>query len=544
MAQQNVLKKSKSNQKVLKSAGAMGAGTLCSRFLGLIREQVFAFFFGASAATDAFNIAFRIPNLLRDLFAEGAMSAALVPTFVRTRKKEGDRRAWQVAGTVFKILFLLVLLLSVLGIFFAPSLVELFASAYREVPGKFELTVHLTRIMFPFFPLVALAAAFMGILNACGVFFLPAFASALFNATVIIVGISGYFLADTFGYEPIEAMAVGVVLGGFVQACVQFPRLLKAGFSWVKRKKTDPAWNKDPALKSMLFLMGPAVLGLAATQINLLVNSILATSEGTGAVSWLNYAFRLMQFPIGVFGVSLAAATLPTVAGYWTDKNLKGLNQSLTHSLRQVFALNFPASVGLAVLGYPIIEMIFQYGHFTQADTNATAMALACYSIGLVAYSTVKVLVPACYGMGNTKIPVLSSVLSVVLNIALNLYFVRIFGYWGLALGTSLTAFFNASFLLIAIKKIIEKKGKSFHYMPLLKSFITHLVVSAVMGAACYFSYLYLSKELSQTHALARVFKVGVLVFEGVFVVFILAKIFKIKETNEVFQLFYQKLIR
>ena len=458
----------KPQRSVLKDAGVMSFAILLSRIMGLVREQVFAFLFGAGNMTDAYNIAFRIPNLLRDLFAEGAMSASLIPIFTRTRIEEGERRAWRVVGLVFRVLSGLVAVLALLGILFAPQLVNLYASAFHKIPGKFELTVEMTRIMFPYFPLVALAAAFMGILNACGVFFLPAFASALFNVGSVVVGVICAQVVIHWGahwrIQPIEGMAIGVIAGGAVQAFCQLPALYRVGYRWQKRSSTDPQWNRDPRLRQMLLMMVPGTIGLAATQVNLLVNSILATSQGPGAVSWLNYAFRLMQFPIGIFGVSLASATLPKVSRQWAHRDVKGVSETLTHSIRSVFAINLPAAAGLIFLGYPIVELIFQYGRFYPEDTRATSAALAMYSVGLVAYSIVKVLVPACYALGNTRLPVISSVLAVGVTIILNLMMVKSFGYWELALGTSIAAIFNGTFLLGAIRGLIRKSRGNFHW--------------------------------------------------------------------------------
>ena len=537
---------------VLRAAGAMGLATFFSRILGLVREQVFAFLFGAGNATDAFNIAFRIPNLLRDLFAEGAMSAALVPTFTAVRSKEGQRRAWRVAGLVFRVLFVAALVVAVFGVIFAPELVSLYASAYKKIPGKFELTVAMTRTMFPFFPLVALAAAFMGILNACGKFFFPAFSSALFNAASIITGVTFAYIVPKFGLHSIHGMAIGVVIGGLVQAFSQLPVLYRVGYKWPGTEFQDLSWYRDPALKRMLTMMLPGTVGLAATQINILVNSILATSQAPGAVSWLNYAFRLMQFPIGILGVSLAAATLPEVSRLWISKDLVGIEKTLAKSLKNVFAVNLPASAGLAFLGYPIIQLIFQYGRFNSLDTRATAMALAAYSIGLTAYSAVKVLVPACYAFGNTRIPVFSSIFSVALTIILNLIMIGPFGYVGLALGTSFAAILNSLLLLLAVKNLLKKAGGGFAYTPLLISFGKNLISSLVMGAIGFGTYKFLYAQLPDvllweyvgrvSIPLVRAFKVGVLVIEGVALTIILAKVLKADETNEVVDLFARKI--
>jgi putative peptidoglycan lipid II flippase len=547
---------SPSSPSVLKAAGMMSIATLMSRVMGLVREQVFAFLFGAGNMTDAYNIAFRIPNLLRDLFAEGAMSASLVPTFTRTRHEEGDRRAWRLAGLVFRVLFATVSLIALLGIVFAPALVSLYASGYQGVPGKFELTVRMTRIMFPFFPLVALAAAFMGILNACGVFFLPAFSSALFNVISVAVGVICAQIiqhwGQGWGIQPIEGMAIGVVFGGAVQAFCQLPALYKQGYRKQEKLPSDPTWVHDPRLRRMLWMMVPGTIGLAATQVNLLVNTILATSQGTGAVSWLNYAFRLMQFPIGIFGVSLASATLPRVSRQWVEKDVKGVSETLTHSLKSVFAVNLPASAGLAFLGFPIIELIFQYGRFYREDTQATATALAMYAVGLTAYSAVKVFVPACYALGNTRLPVVSSVLAVMVTIVLNLLMIKPFGYWGLALGTSIAAVFNGLFLISSIRKILQSHGADLPLGELFQSFLKYFFVSAGMGVACWATQrglvLYFSDQLffealgKAGLPLGRALRVGIVVIEGVALMVFAAKWFHLKEANEMFHLFGEKL--
>ncbi len=541
---------------LLRSAGAVGAATFISRITGLVREQAFAYLFGAGNAMDAYNIAFRIPNLLRDLFAEGAMSASLVPTFTRVRTEEGDERAWRVAGLVFRLLAAVVSALALVGILFASPLVSLYAGAFKAIPGKFELTVRMTRTMFPFFPLVALAAAFMGILNACGVFFLPSLASALFNVISVAVGTTCalilFHLGPQLGIQPIEGMALGVVLGGAAQAFCQLPRLYKVGYRWRPRRSGDPVWRDDPALKRILWMMVPGTIGLAATQVNLLVNSILATSCGPHAVSWLNYAFRLMQFPIGVFGVSIAQGLLPRISQLWVDKDAAGVSRTITGALRHVFAINLPASAGLAFLGAPIIALIFQYGRFTPEDTRAAALALAMYSIGLTAYSAVKVLVPACYALGNTKIPVISSGLAVGATVLLNLVMVRPFGFWGLALGTSCAAIFNMVFLVAAVRRLIAPSGVSLPYGTLVRSFAANLAVALAMGVACHYTSVGLGLWLPESEfiedygrkiiPLVRLVKITLLVAEGVGVVVLLSRVFGLRETTEAVRIFTEKL--
>lgn len=528
---------------VNRAAGIMGFATFLSRIMGLVREQVFAYLFGASDATDAFIIAFRIPNLLRDLFAEGAMSSALVPTFTRVRTEQGERRAWRVAGLVFRALFLFVTVIALLGMIFAPQLVALYASKFKEIPGKFELTVLMTRVLFPFFPLVALAAGYMGVLNACDKFFISGFASALFNLTSVIVGVVGAWIFPHFQLPAILGMAVGVVVGGAVQAFVQLPSLYSVGYRYPPKEATDLPWSKEPALRRMLILMIPGLVGLAATQINVLVNSVLATSQGPGAVSWLSYAFRLMQFPIGIFGVSMATAVLPRVSQQWVDRNPKGVVESLENGLMQILAVNLPASAGLAFLGYPIIEILFKHGRFGEADTHATAITLAAYSVGLAAYSAVKLLVPICYAVGNTRLPVISSVISVGVTIGLNLLLIKPFGYVGLALGTSFAAFLNALQLLHGLNSLLKGHSASIHFGKLAKSFFGYTLVSLAMGAICWFSYLGLIQlGWSSGHLLSQSLRLGALIFEGLAIVVILAKLFGLRELSDALEFILKKL--
>ncbi|MCM0607138.1 MAG: murein biosynthesis integral membrane protein MurJ [Xanthomonadaceae bacterium] len=529
--------------RIEKSAGAMGIATLMSRVLGLVREQVFAHLFGASHATDAFNIAFRIPNLLRDLFAEGAMSAAFVPTFLRVKNDQGDKKSWRIAGLVFRVLFLFVSVLTILGVFFADPLVSLYASAYRAVPGKFELTVLMTKILFPFFPLVALAAAFMAILNACGVFFIPAFSSAIFNLVSIVTGVIFVHFAPGLGFEPIIGMSLGVVFGGAAQAFMQMPELYKVGYRWSKKTSNEPVWYREPALKRMMMLMVPGTMGLAATQINILVNSVLATSQGAGAVSWLNYSFRLMQFPIGVFGVSLASATLPAFSRAWVKKDYNEATGALTRSLRRVLAINLPAAAGLAFLGVPIIQLIFEHGKFTHEDTLSTAHALAAYAVGLAAYSSVKVFVPLFYALDNTRIPVISSVLSVVLNLILNLVFLKWIGFLGLPLSTSLTAIFNLAFLWIAMKVVLRKHGVKWSGAELVGPVAGFLLVSLLMGIVCsgFDSWLITVVGGSKT---AQFLRVGLDVTIGVSFVFFIGRIFGFKDETQVLMRLVKRIFK
>lgn len=477
-------KDSASSQTVAKGASRMGLATLMSRFLGLGREQVFAYLFGASHAADAFNIAFRIPNLLRDLFAEGAMSAAFVPNFMRTLT-ESRRRAFELLGGVLIVLLLITGVLSVVGMVFTPELVLLYAGSYQEVPGKFELAVGLTRGMFPFFPLVAMAAVLMGALNALGFFFLPAFAPVLFNVASIACGLILVPLMKHYTtMPPIYGMAVGVVVGGFLQFYVQWWQIRREGFKLSEVLHAIRAPFKTPGVTAVLWLLIPGTIGLAATQMGILINSIYATKAGPGAVSWLNYAFRLMQFPIGVFGVSLAAATLPIVSRRLAEKDKQGAGAEINSSLRMTFAVNGPAAAGLMAVGLPIVQLLFQHGQFTFADSQATAQAVFWYALGLPGYSAVKVLVPVYYALGTTRIPVAISFVMVALTAFLNHLFLDILHYpfWSLAAATSAAATLNAIFLLGILARMLPGMINR----KLVLSLFLHSFVSLAIGVSAY----------------------------------------------------------
>ena len=416
---------------------------MTSRVLGLVRDQVLAYFFGAGDAMDAFRIAFRLPNVLRDLFAEGAMSSSLVPTFSRALAQAGPERASRLGSNVINLLVIISGLIAIAGMVFARQLVELYASGFAAVPGKLALTVGLTRIMFPFLPMVTVAAVLMAMLNAMHRFFVPALSPATFNVATILSAVVFVPFAPQLGIDPIVAIAAGTLAGGLGQIALQWPAARRDGFRY--QPVLDPG---DPGLREIGRLMLPGIAGLSAVQINLLVNSWLATGLGSGAVSWLDYAFRLMYMPIGLFGVSIATAALPGISGHAANNDDFGVRRDVSTGLRMMLMLNVPATVGLVVLATPIVALIFERGRFTPADTAATAAALACYAPGLVGYSVVKLVSPAFYALGRSRIPVMASAVSVGCNIGLSLILVRLLGHRGLALGTALAALINAGLLL------------------------------------------------------------------------------------------------
>jgi len=438
---------------VARNAGVISLAVTASRVLGLVRDQVFAALFGAGLQYDAFLTAFRIPNLLRDLFAEGALSAAFVTTFTQVQQSKGSEEAFRLSNRVATALVLVLSLTCILGWIFAPSIVYWLAPGFYDVPGKAELTVHLTRIMMPFLLLIALAAKAMGILNARNKFAIPAIAPVFFNLGSVIAGLFlGFTVGPSLGLSPIAGMAFGTLVGGFLQFAVQWPSLRRAGFRY------RPMFDlNDPGVRQIMRLMGPAIIGTAAVQINVFVNTNFASEivdPATGAVlngpvSWLSYAFRFMQFPIGVFGVAIATAALPPLSRSTSNPDYVEFRQTLAHSLALVFLLCIPSAVGLAVLGRPIVALVFEHGKFTSLDTVQTANALAAYSLGLAGYAAVKVLSPAFYALNDARTPMLISIGSIVVNFVMNSLLVGPFGHVGLAFSTSTVALVN--FLLLAV---------------------------------------------------------------------------------------------
>jgi len=459
--------------RLARSAGVFGLATITSRILGLAREQVMAFYFGASDANDAFRVASRIPNLVRDLFAEGAMSAAFIPTFTRTLTQSGRERSWHLANSVINALLLVTGAVVVIGIFFAGPLVRLYAADFAEIPGKLELTIYLARIVFPFLTLVAVAAVLMGMLNSLGHFFVPALSPAMFNVAGILMSVALIPFAPSLGVQPITIVAVATLVGGIGQLAIQWPPLRKEGFRY--RPVLD---FKDEGMHRVLLLMGPGTIGMAATQINVFVNTVLATGEGTGAVSWLDFAFRLMYLPIGLFGVSIAAAATPAISRMVAEKNFERIRSTLANALGLMLFLNLPATVGLIVLARPIVAVIFEHGEFTPADTIATAAALQLYAIGLIGYSIVRIISPTFYALGRSRIPVMVSAASVVVNVVLNVMLVRTMGYQGLALGTSITAIVNAALQMYLLRREIQRLNGG----RIAASFARVIVASAIMG--------------------------------------------------------------
>jgi putative peptidoglycan lipid II flippase len=497
---------------------------MTSRVLGLVRDQVMAYLFGAGSQMDAYNVAFRIPNLVRDLFAEGAMSAAFVPAFTRQLSQGGRDAAWRLGNLVITTLVLVTAVVVTLGMLGAGPLTRAFAGAYAAVPGKLELTTQLTRVMFPFLSLVAVAAAFMGMLNALHRFFVPALSPAMFNVGSILCTLGLVPVMPMLGLPTIMAPAIGVLVGGFGQAAAQWPLLRREGFRF--RPLLD---FSDPGLREVLILMGPGVVGLAAVQINVLVNTLLAARQGEGAVSWLNYAFRLMYMPIGLFGVSIATAALPSLSRHAARDDLAEMRRTISHGLRLMLMLNVPATVGLVALASPIVGMIFEHGQFTAADTAATAGALAFYAPGLIGYSAVKIAVPSFYALRDSRTPVTVSMTTVAVNVLLNITLAGALGYRGLALGTALAAIFNAGTLLFVLRRRLGGLDGR-----VILTALTKVVLASVVMGICAWGV----DALLAWHWPSRAFpvmlaRVAAAILAGLFTLDVMARVLAIDEYLE-----------
>jgi putative peptidoglycan lipid II flippase len=462
--------------KLARSAGLIGLATLASRVLGLVRDVIQAIYFGTSQAADAFGVATRIPTLLRDLFAEGAMSAAFVPTFSRYLKRDGRDSAWRLGSHTINGLLIITGGLVLAGILFADPLVRAFAPGFAADPDKLRLTVLLTRVNMPFLTLIAVAAVLMGMLNGLRRFFVPALSPALYNVLFIAAtaALTPLFMAN--GIEPAMSLSIGMLLGGLAQVLVQWPALRREGYQhqWI----LDP---KDPGFREILILMGPGSLGVAAAQINLLVNTSLATSYD-GAVSGLQYAFRLMYMPIGIFSVSVATAAIPDLARSAADNDHNGMRATLSWALRLMLMLSVPATVGLMVLSGPIVELIYERGAFGADSTALVAAALLFYAPGIIGYSIVKIASPAFYSLQDAKTPIMASLVSIAANLVLNLALNAVMQYRGLALGTAIAANINAGLLLWFLARRIG----GIDARRVAWAFAKILLASGIMGVAAW----------------------------------------------------------
>jgi putative peptidoglycan lipid II flippase len=467
-----------------KAAGIITLAVMCSRVLGLAREQICAGLFGGGAAMDAFTIAFRIPNLLRDLFAEGALSTAFVTTFSKTIARGGDAAAWRLANKVATMTGIVLSAICMLGIIFSPQLVTVLAHGFES--DKAALTVTLTRIMFPFILLVSLAALVMGMLNAKNVFAMPAMASSFFNIGSICGGVLlGYWLDPHFGPRALIGLAIGTLIGGAMQLGVQLPQLRRVGYHF----RADFAW-RDSGVAAILALMGPSIIAASTTQINVLINSTFASSLEDGAIFWLSIAFRLMQLPLGLFGVALGTVTLPLLSRLAVSGNTGAFRSELSRGMRLALVMTVPSTVGLMVLAEPIISVLYQHGRFNAYQTTQAAGALRFYAIGLSGYAALKVLVNAFYALDRRKTPMLVSFMAVGLNLIFNWFFTFRLGWGvrGLAVSTGCVATCN----FLVLYWLMRGHLNGLQTGRLLKMLLKVAVASLALAGVCWLAQRWL----------------------------------------------------
>lgn len=513
---------------ILGPAWSVGAATSISRILGLVREIVLARYFGAGLYTDAFNVAYRIPNLLRDLFAEGALSSAFVPTFVRRLTYGGKEQAWILANRVLSALCV-ILGAATLAIFLgAKGFVYLLAAGYSAIPEKFALTVQMTQIMSPFLLCVALASVGMGILNACGFFFIPAMASSAFNICCILAGIFLSPIMPRWGLHPILSMAIGALVGGISQFCIMMPSAHGRGF----RFRFDLCFS-DPDLRNMGRLMFPAIIGLSAAQINITVDYQIAALYGNGPVSWLNYGFRLMQLPIGVFGIAIATAAMATVAHHAAQNAMEKLHQTVRSSLRLAACLTFPATVGLILFRHETVRLLYERGLFLPSDTLMTSRVVLLYALGLFSYSAVKILVPAFYALNDTWTPVRMSAITVGAKIALNILLVMPLGFLGLALATTLASTLNCVLLL---RHLGRHTGSAWNQGELV-AYGRIAIASLSMGCLAFLAHYATGMILPGPGFWATAGRLGAAIGIGIATLFPLLRALKVGEANEIMRM-------
>jgi putative peptidoglycan lipid II flippase len=464
----------KSNVKLGQAASTVGGMTLISRLLGFVRDLVIAMQFGATFAADAFFVAFRIPNVQRKILSEGAISAAFIPVFTETRKQSGEEEAWKMTANLFNILLTVLITSSLALAIFAPYIIMIFAPGFLSSPEKFNLTVLLTQWMAPYFLFIGLAVFCMGILNTYNIFALPAITPAILNICMII----GTLLISPQLDQPILGLAIGVLIGGFLQFIIQIPSTLNCGFKLIPSIN----WKNTEAIK-VCKLMIPAIFGLAIYELNMLVDTLLASLLPEGSISYLYYGNRLVQLPLGIFGVALGVAILPMLSQQVANKNFSEMIKTIAFGIRLILFITIPATIGLIILRFPIVNTLWERGEFNRLTTEGTTIALLYYSAGLCAFCGLKVIVPAFYSLQDTKTPAKVGIYSMLLNIVLNLILMGPLKHGGLALATSIAAIFNVVLLIYLLRKRIGLMGGR----KILSSVIKLFFVSGIMGIAVYF---------------------------------------------------------
>lgn len=490
--------------------------TALSRILGYFRDASLALVLGATSGMDAFAVAYRLANLFRRLVAEGAMSAAFVPVFVQYRKDHSQVELWDFARKFFYTLGLLTALIVVVEIIFAPFIVRLMAPGFLGVPGKFELTVLLTRLMAPYLIFVSLTAILMGVLNSLGFFAIPALSPIFFNITIIIVAV----IFGQFSQEPAVAIAIAVLIGGALQLICQFPLALKQGMSF----KFGVSFRHEGIQKVSALLL-PSIFGIGIVQINLLVDSLMASLLQEGSVSQIYYADRVMELVLGIFVISLTTVTLPEMSKHAAEKNIDELKRTILFSFRAVAFVAIPATVGLFLLSDPIVHVLFERGKFTAIDTERTAVALSYYALGLFFISATKLMVSSFYALQDTKTPVKVAFFCLILNAVLNWILMHPLKQGGIALATSIASAFS----LFQLLYIFQKRHGGFDWANFFKKMSKIAFASGIMGVSCLILLRLFGFQKDQALSWKLIVLFGT-IGAGVVIYFILTLVLRIEE--------------
>ena len=515
----------KSHIEIARATGTIAGMTAISRIFGFIRDILIASLFGTGMAADAFFIAFRIPNLLRNLLAEGALSAGFVPVFTETYTREGKDNLWKLVKIIFSLMFAVSLILVVLGIILAPWLVRIIAPGFIAFPDKLQLTINLSRLIFPYLFFIALAAVGMGALNSLKHFAIPAFSPAVFNMSLIVFLI---FVCRRINI-PIYGLAAAVVAGGIGQFLIQFPPLMRRGwpfgfsFDW---KETWRAVKTHPQVRRIGILLTPAVFGLAIHQLSLLIDTLLASFLPEGSISYLYYGNRLMQLPLGVFGIALATAALPALSAQAAKKDLENFKKTLNFSLQSVLFFSVPAIVGLIVLRFPIIRLLFAHGAFGEASVQGSAVTLLYYSLGLCSYAGMKIVVAGFYALQDTRTPFKIGAAALLINAILNLILMIPLKSGGIALATALSS--TTSFFILL--SLLRKKIGPLDYGKLKDSFVRILSSALIMGGVCFWVARALAME--EMGIPERIIQVGAAIISGLGVYILASRLFGVKEIH------------
>jgi putative peptidoglycan lipid II flippase len=460
--------KTSENSHVARAAGIVGISTMLSRVFGYIRDIVVTAFFGANWITDAFYVAFRIPNVLRRLLGEGSLTSSFIPVFTEYLQKKSKEEALELANVAFTLLSIILVIVSIAGVILSPAIVTLMAPGFIKTPDHFALTVFLTRLMFPYIFLISLVALCMGILNSFRHFAAPALHPVVLNISMIIAALT----LRNFFAEPITALAVGVMVGGILQLAMQWPFLAKFGL----KLKFKFNW-RHPGIRKIAFLMIPTFIGTAVYQINVIVGTILASLLDSGSVSYLYCADRIMELPLGVFAIAIGTAALPTFSEHAAKGNLAELRTTLSFSLRLMLFVTIPAMIALMALNLPIISVLFQRGAFDAKASILTAQALFYYALGLWAFALIRVIVAAFFSLQDTKWPVKAAVIALIVNVVASIILMQPLKHSGLALANSLASMVNVIVLIIILNKKIGTFLDRNFYHSLLKIIISSLVM-------------------------------------------------------------------